>query len=344
MSRQSYDEGNRHFSDLSKDLVTGYDPMLRAFMVYNYVAILPKTMYGYLVDITFFLRFLADYNPSIQDVKEINPAFLNQLNTMDFAEYTMYLSGTVGENDRTIARKLTALTRFLEFLLATDPDFTNIAFQSIQRPKIKNDKAGNLVYMEKEEISGFIDNVRHGSTLTDREKAFHNKLKARDTALLSLMLGTGIRVSECVALDLDDLDIKNRSLRLVRKGNHNAMVYFSESVQKALEDYLELRLNMQDIKKDHERALFISNKKQRISDDAVRNLVKKYAAPVVVGTKKITPHKLRSSYGMAIYEATDDIYAVQRVLGHESAETSQIYVQVKNAKLKDIGDIDVLPK
>ncbi len=139
---------------------------------------------------------------------------------------------------------------------------------------------------------------------------------------MTLMLGTGVRVSECVGLDLQDIDLANDRIKVIRKGGYESFVYFGDEVKEALLPYLEQRNSIQDIVKGHENALFLSDRKQRLSVRSVEILVKKYAQTVTT-LKKITPHKLRSTYGTALYRQTNDIYLVADVLGHKDVNTTK---------------------
>ena len=140
-------------------------------------------------------------------------------------------------------------------------------------------------------------------------------------AILTLLLGTGIRVSECVGIDINDIDFKNSGIKIRRKGGNETIIYFGEEVEEALLDYIEERKLIIPITGD-ENALFLSLQKRRISVRAVENLVKKYSS-LVTHLKKITPHKLRSTYGTALYKETGDIYLVADVLGHKDVNTTK---------------------
>ena len=153
------------------------------------------------------------------------------------------------------------------------------------------------------------------------EAKYHDKTMKRDLALLTLLLGTGIRVSECVGLDIKDVDFESNGIRIVRKGGYESIVYFGIEVQNALQDYLEIRNGIIP-EEGHEGALFLSMQNKRISVRAVENLVKKYASKVT-SLKKITPHKLRSTYGTTLYQETGDIYLVADVLGHKDVNTTR---------------------
>ena len=185
-------------------------------------------------------------------------------------------------------------------------------------PKI-HDK--NIVRLDSDEVLMMLNQTESGEKLSDRQRTFHEKTKKRDMALLMLLLGTGIRVSECVGLDLNDVDFKNNGIKIHRKGGAEVMVYFSQEVRDSLDEYLEER-QLVTPKAGHENALFLSLQNRRITVRAVENLVKKYAS-LVTNVKNITPHKLRSTYGTNLYRETGDIYLVADVLGHKDVNTTR---------------------
>ena len=178
-----------------------------------------------------------------------------------------------------------------------------------------------IIRLDVDDVALLLDEVEQGENLTDKQKAFHNKTKIRDLALLTLLLGTGIRVSECVGLDINDVDFKNGGIHIHRKGGKEVTVYFGMEVEDALQDYLDERFGI-DAMPGNEKALFLSLQKKRINVRSVENLVKKYAR-LVTPLKKITPHKLRSTYGTNLYRETGDIYLVADVLGHSDVNTTK---------------------
>ena len=139
--------------------------------------------------------------------------------------------------------------------------------------------------------------------------------------MLTLMLSTGIRVSECVGINIDDVDFDRTSVRVVRKGGNEDMVYFSDEAAEILQEYMEERKKI-DAEKGSEDALFLSSRRSRMTQRNVEYLVKKYAR-ASTPLKKITPHKLRSTYGTALYQETGDIYLVASVLGHKDVNTTR---------------------
>ena len=189
----------------------------------------------------------------------------------------------------------------------------------VDMPKL-HDKA--IIRLDTDEVAKLLDYVESfGSKLTGQALSYYNKTKERDIAIITLLLGTGIRVSELVGLDLSDVDFNNNGVMVTRKGGSQMVVYFGEEVEKALKRYLEVRAGITPLA-GHEHALFYSAQRKRMGVQAVENMVKKYSRQITT-TKKITPHKLRSTYGTALYQETGDIYLVADVLGHKDVNTTK---------------------
>lgn len=178
-----------------------------------------------------------------------------------------------------------------------------------------------IIRLDSDEVERLLDEVESGDNLTKSQKKYHDKTKLRDTALLTLLLGTGMRVSECVGIDINDVDFKNSGIKVRRKGGYEAIVYFGDEVEIALLNYLEYRNTIKPVA-GHENALFLSLQNKRISVRSVENLVKKYSG-LITTLKHITPHKLRSTYGTNLYKETGDIYLVADVLGHKDVNTTR---------------------
>ena len=151
---------------------------------------------------------------------------------------------------------------------------------------------------------------------------YHKKTKIRDVALLTLLLGTGIRVSECVGIDINDINFDEGALKIRRKGGYETVLYFGDEVEIALLDYLEEREQIIPAE-GHENALFLSLQNRRMAVRSVEKLVKKYAMIAAPLKKKISPHKLRSTFGTSLYQETGDIYLVADVLGHADVNTTR---------------------
>jgi Site-specific recombinase XerD len=301
--------------DLLMDIPATIRPFVSDYINSIHYSTSPRTRYEYLLNIKNFLEYVGE-TPEIPD--------LEKLKVRDFNNYLIYLERYNDSNgaERTnstvsIRRKLTALRNFYQFLYDTDAIKT-LEISKVKMPKLPKKKP--IVYMDKDEVTAFLDNVNTGDALSDRGKIFHEKLKTRDLAFVYLMLSTGIRISECIELDVTDVDMKNSSILITRKGGNQEIIYFSDEASGYLQEYLEERENNPDIP-DKEQALFISQQNKRLSIRAAQNLVKKYAS--VVPLKHITPHKLRSTYGTALYQETGDIYAVAEALGHSDVNTTK---------------------
>ncbi|MDE7273039.1 MAG: tyrosine-type recombinase/integrase [Lachnospiraceae bacterium] len=284
-----------------------------------------RTRVAYAYDIRVFFEYLHDSNPIFKKtpIREYHLEILDQITRMDIEEYlehcTYYTKdGKEYMNDeRGKARKLASLRSFYNYFFRNEMIEKNPA-ALVQMPKL-HDK--EIIRLDPDEVAILLDTVETGENLTKKQLQYHEKNKLRDIALLTLMLGTGIRVSECVGIDIQDIDFKNNGIKIRRKGGYEAVVYFGEEVELALLDYLEQRSNITPVQ-GHEDALFLSMQNKRITVRAVENLVKKYAS-VVTSLKKITPHKLRSTYGTTLYRETGDIYLVADVLGHKDVNTTR---------------------
>ena len=189
----------------------------------------------------------------------------------------------------------------------------------VEMPK-KHEKP--ILRMEIDEVARMLDAVETGEMMTERQKRYNDSVRARDLAILTLFLGTGIRVSELVGLDLDDLDFALNSFIVTRKGGNQAILYFPEEVASVLQAYLAHRREMTPLP-GHENALFLSMQNKRISVRAVQVMVKKYALQVAPLKKRLSPHKLRSTFGTNLYHETGDIYLVADVLGHSDVNTTR---------------------
>lgn len=283
-----------------------------------------RTKLAYAMDIHGFFEFLINTDcKSIQSMKDITLIDIQELKSTDIVDFLRYMKlyqkgdRQLTNSERAAKRKLSALRSFYGYYHKNELIDKNPALQ-VDMPKI-HDKA--ITRLEVNEVAELLDNVETGDKLTKNQLLRHEKLKGRDLALLSLMLGTGIRVSECVGLDINDVDFDNNRIKVVRKGGYEDFVYFSDEVSETLSDYIEERKGLEAIA-GHENALFLSAKKQRLCVRSVENLVKKYARTVTT-VKNITPHKLRSTYGTNLYQESKDIYLVADVLGHKDVNTTR---------------------
>lgn len=308
-----------------------------------------KTRIGYGYDIRTFFRFLLTQNPMFHHVEmtQIRLQDLEQLQPVDIEEYLEYLKyytyeGQVFTNDeRGIKRKFASLRSFFLYYQKRDL-IKNNPTVVVDMPKLHDRE---IIRLDPDEVSELLDLVeRGGDNLSGMKKVYYEKNKCRNIAIFTLFLGTGIRVSECVGLDIEDVDFRNNRIRIIRKGGKEEYVYFGTEVADALKNYImEERVHIK-AKEGHEHALFYSIQKRRISVQGVENLVNQYTSQITT-FKHITPHKLRSTYGTALYQQTGDIYLVAEVLGHNDVNTTRKhYAAMDDAQKRSAANAVTLHK
>jgi len=285
-----------------------------------------RTRLAYAYDLKTFFDFLKQANPELKSKKlrDLPLSLLDKIKLMDLEEYMEYLKCYSTEKredlmntERGIMRKVSTVKSFYNYFYRTERIQNNPA-SLLQLPKIHEKE---IIRLDVDEVARFLDEVEDGECLTEKQKAYHAKTKLRDLAMMTLLLGTGLRVSECVGLNINDVDFRNGGLRIHRKGGKEVIVYFGAEVEYALQDYLSEREHIVP-EEGSEEALFLSMQRKRINVRSVEKMVKKYAQ-LVTPLKKITPHKLRSTYGTNLYRETGDIYLVADVLGHSDVNTTK---------------------
>jgi site-specific recombinase XerD len=282
------------------------------------------TRLGYAYDLRIFFNYLTEEvfprrpvaGLTMEDMKKIDADHLQSF--MEYLTFYIHQKGdTIQNASLGKSRKLAAVRGLFRYLYMKKHLPANPA-ELIAFPKIAN-KA--ITTLEVDEIAKLLDEVDSGEKLSTRQQAYHERTKKRDAAIVTLLLGTGIRVSECIGVDINDIDFETHGIRVRRKGGDEMILYFGDEVAKALLAYLPERA--QTIPQPgHESALFLSLQNRRITDRAVQNLVKKYAS-LVTRLKNISPHKLRSTFGTQLYAETGDIYLVANVLGHADVNTTR---------------------
>ena len=284
-----------------------------------------RTRLAYAYDLRLFFEYLHEKNPvcTKMEIKDFPITLLDDLTRQDIEEYLEYMSlyhkdgKDITNAERGKSRKLAALRSFYNYFYQCEMIKNNPA-SLVPMPKLHEKE---IIRLEPNEIAILLDQVEDGTKLTKKELEYHKKTRVRDVALLTLLLGTGIRVSECVGLDIQDVNFEVCGIKIRRKGGYEAVVYFGDEVETALLDYLEEREHIIPLE-GHENALFLSLQNRRITVRAVENLVKKYSSRVTT-LKRITPHKLRSTYGTTLYQESGDIYLVADVLGHKDVNTTR---------------------
>ena len=276
------------------------------------------TRYNYSMDLYIFFNYLSQFVFHKPETA-ITLEDLNSLKARNIEQYLSYityyeLDGKDYKNDE--RGKLAAIRSLFKYLFNHDLILSNVA-SKIETPKLHNKE---IIRLEKEEVSRLMNVVENPTDFSDRQRSYNKNTFERDNAIITLFLGTGIRISELVGLNIDSFDFSQNAFLVTRKGGNQSTLYFSNEVAMALKTWLEKRATL-GLEKD-EKAMFISLQNKRISIRAVENLVKKFAS-LASPLKKISPHKLRSTFGTNLYKETKDIYIVADVLGHKDVNTTK---------------------
>lgn len=315
----------------SKDFFRGIEPTTSS-----------NTRIAYAYDLGVFFEFLSVTNLSLRgiEISDYKIDILEKISPVDIEEYLEYLSYYEDKDIHRInsasgkKRKLTSLRSFYNYFYKREQITKNPSIL-VDLPRIQEKE---IIKLEIDEIALLLDAIEEGTNITKGQKRYHDKTKLRDLALVTLLLGTGIRVSECVGLDINDVDFELNGIKITRKGGNEVVIYFGDEVCVALINYMEERKNL-ITKEGHENALFLSLQMRRMSVRSIENMVKKYAS-TVTKLKNITPHKLRSTYGTRLYQETGDIYLVADVLGHSDVNTTKRhYAAIEDNRRRSVANM-----
>jgi site-specific recombinase XerD len=302
------------------------------------------TRYNYATDLRVFFDYIVSDGSVLEGEKisEITFGDLNHIESIDIERFVDYLSGYtsvidgqyVKDAETSKARKLSAVRSLFKYLYNHDCLDKNVAAK-VSMPKLREKEIIRLDNDEVDEVFDMLDDKN--SFVSPRQNSYNNNnTKIRDNAIITLLLGTGIRVSECVGLNVKDINFKNKTFLVTRKGEKESILYLNDEIIAEIDKYLKVRnarLIDKKIQPQSVDALFLSLRDKRITPRAVELIVKKYAR-IVTPLKHITPHKLRSTYGTALYRETGDIYAVAEILGHRDVNTTKKHYAATGEDIK----------
>lgn len=280
------------------------------------------TRLGYARDLSIFFHFLSQkiFNCS---VKNLTLSHMSTVTSTHIEYYLSYLT-QYKQNNRLIknsekgkSRKLSSVRALFQYLFQKNL----IPANEVSKVSMPKRHTKDITRLDINEITTLLNTAEYGNGLSKKQKEFLNKTSVRDVAMLSLFLGTGIRISECVGLNVTDIDFSANAFKITRKGGNQVVLYFSDEVANSLMKWMEYRNALLE-ETEQQAALFLSLQKKRISVRAVQNLVKKFAM-VASPLKNISPHKLRSTFGTNLYRETKDIYVVADILGHKDVNTTK---------------------
>ncbi len=325
MSNNYYIDRNRNNMRKLNEILTELPAFCSIFFIGIQDTTTPLTRLNYAVDLKTFFTYITTYEEIFinREIKAINLGDIDKIDSRLIERYMGYLSyydkdsGEIFTNgERGKLRKLSTLRAFFKYFFNKDMIRANVA-SKVASPKLHEKP---IIRLEPQETTELMYSCATQSGFSEHQQKYNARFKVRDNAILSLFLTTGIRVSECVGLNVDDINFNLNSFRVTRKGGNQVILYFGEETAITLKEYLQYRDTL-NLPKE-ERALFISSQGKRMMVRSMEYLVKKYAK-VATPLKNITPHKLRSTYGTNLYNATNDIYIVAEVLGHKDVNTTK---------------------
>ncbi len=298
-----------------------------------------QTRLKYAYDLRIFFDFLCKKKFKKLEVTDLTLRELETVSHHDLEFFLSYLSNYRFRDKRLScdecakARKLSAVRALFKYFFNNDMiEVDNSA--KVVTPKLHEKE---IIRLDANEVSELLHTAETGNGLTRHASGYHNKTHIRDTAILTLFLGTGIRISELVGLDNDSFNFADNSFLVTRKGGNQTILYFSDEVKYALQEYIVEKNNDPRVPEE-EKAFFLSMQYKRINVRSVEILVKKYSR-IASPLKKITPHKLRSTYGTRLYNETGDIYIVADVLGHRDVNTTKKhYAAITEENRKRVAD------
>ena len=298
----------------------------------------PLTRLGYAQDLCVFFDFLFkevdDFAHCDKDhftYDDLNRVSATHIEVfMDYLSFYTYGGREFSNSLKTKSRKLSTLKSFFKYYYNKDRISANPAAK-VATPKVKDKPILRLDNNEVGELLDLVDRDTDSAESTKRMISFREHTRKRDLAILTLFLGTGIRISELVGLNISAIDFKAKAFKVTRKGGAQTILYLTDEILATLKDYLDEREQQKLI--DGYPALFLSLQKKRITVRAVENLVKKYAS-IITPLKNITPHKLRSTFGTSLYNETNDIYVVAEILGHRDINTTKRHYAAISEQIK----------
>ena len=297
--------------------------VLREFLVYHDTikGQSKKTVDSYFMDLRTFTRYLYISRDMVPrdtpledvDIRNADLAFYGSVTLAEVYDFMAYLSRDRELNATSRARMITSLKGFYRYLTVKTKQLTENPVQDLDAPKLKKTLPHYLTLDESRRLLNAVD----------------GKNAQRDYCILCLFLNCGLRISEMVGLNLTD--IRQDSLLIHGKGSKERVVYLNPASAKALNDWLQVR---KDIPTADKNAVFLSNRRTRMSVDAVQVMVHKTLLKAGLDASHISPHKLRHTAATLMLQNGVDVRTLQEVLGHENLNTTQIYTHIANAELK----------
>jgi site-specific recombinase XerD len=311
-----------------------YPPLLKSFINYqrNIRGKSERTLEQYTIDLQLFMRYIyalrndIDLNTtpiSSVVITGINETLLYNVTTEDIYEFFNYTVKERSNSSRTRARKLSSIKSFYKYLCVTEKLIDFSPAENIESPTQKKTLPR---FLTLDESLTLLDAINSDET---------SQTKARDYAIVTFFLNTGIRLSELASINLTDIDGEMKSMRIVGKGDKERIIYLNDACKAVLADYLATRALDKQIEDKSRNALFISSQHKRISIKTIQFIVKKYLEAAGFGNRNFSTHKLRHTAATLMYQTGKvDVRILKDILGHEQLNTTQIYTHVSNKSME----------
>jgi len=254
------------------------------------------------------------------DITDVDATLIDKVTTDDLMAFIIWLSRERKLSNASRARRVAALRSFFKYCYSKKHIIDSNPAYDLETPKVGK---RNPKYLTLEESKNLLETAYVSP----------HESNERDYCMLTLFLNCGLRLSELRGIDIDD--IHDTTLTVIGKGNKERTIYLNKACLEALEDWMNKRATLK-IKPDHKKALFVSKRGTRISDDMIQITIKRLLGEAGIDTKVYSVHKLRHTAATLMYKYGNvDIRALQLILGHKSVSTTQIYTHVDDAMLQD---------
>ena len=323
---------------------------LRGFFAYLKGNVLPMSRLAYLHDIRFFLQYLitetdltraeSTRDIKISELQEVEASDVNMF--IDYCrKYKVETENAVylyENTNKTLARKKSSVSVFFKYLYRDgllDKNITD-GFDPIRVPKPGEKE---IKALQDDEVMIMLDAVSSGTGLTPHERAYWEKTKLRDKAILVMFLTYGLRLSELQQLNLSSFNFGRGEFKIYRKRGKESVMPLNRSATSVLKDYTENERPSDDkIQGEDKDALFLSLQGKRMTERQIRELVKKYTSIALKTSRKAgySPHKLRATAATSLIGRGNSIYDVAALLDHEQVTTTQLYARHKANVKRDL--------
>ena len=309
-------------------------PLVKDFAAYKLTiqGCSQKTVDEYLSDLRLFFRYVYAKRNNIDvcsdlfekiSITRLDTEFICAVTTDEIYDFFIYVSTERGNNASSKSRKLSAIKAFFKYICQKKKIMDKNPAIDMEGPK------------KKQALPKFLSMEESLALLNAVESDTESKTRERDYCIITLFLNCGMRLSELVGINLNDIDREFRSLRVLGKGNKERIVYLNDACRDALKKYLRVRRD-DKYKKLNTNALFISKQYKRISNKTVQWLVYKYLSLAGLDYKHYSTHKLRHTAATLMYQTGKvDVRVLKEILGHEQLNTTQIYTHVSNKGMED---------